>query len=140
MDKYTRLINEVYNDVRRMLNETEWDEYSDGSIYDNGPEYFKNVEFYYNITQDTLHGVDDLGSAEAGDRVVFVTAYAIPDYRRGVVEDFSIGLDVDDRSYIIPEGEDWDGPIEEPGRFEGLTEQQEESIISQLDREDFWNA
>lgn len=140
MDKYTRLINEVYNDVRRMLNETEWDEYSDASIYNNDPDYFKDVEFYYNITQDRLHYVDDLGSAKAGDRVVFVTAYAIPEYYRGELEDFSIGLDVDTHSCIIPEGEGWDEPIEEPGRFEGLTKQQENSIISQLDKEDFWNT
>jgi len=138
MDQYTRLINEVYNDVRRMLNETEWDEYNDGSIYGNDQDEFEDVEFYYNITQDILHGVDDLSSAEAGDRVVFVTAYAIPEYYRGELEDFSIGLDVDDRSYIIPDGEDWDGPIEEPVRFEGLTKQQKNSIISQLNKEDFW--
>ena len=139
MDKYTRLINEVYNDVRRMINETDWDEYSDRSIYNNDPEPFRNIEFYYNITQDVLHYGDDLGSAEAGDRVVFVTAYAIPEYYRGELEDFSIGLDVDTHSYIVPEGEDWDEPIEEPGRFEGLTKQQEKSIISQLDPDDFWD-
>jgi len=140
MDKYTRLINEVYNDVRRMLNETEWDEYSDGSIYDDGPGYFKNLEFYYNITQDMLQNVDELGLAEAGDRVVLVTAYAIPEYYMGEMENFSIGLDVDDHSYIIPEGEDWEEPIEEPGRFGGLTAQQEDSIISQLDKNDFWDV
>lgn len=140
MDKYTRLINEVYNDVRRMINETEWDEYNDGSIYNEEPQYFRNLEFYYNITQDVLHYVDDLGSAEAGDRVVLVTAYAIPEYYRGEMEDFSVGLEAGKHSYIIPEGEDWDEPIEEPGLFEGLTKQQEQSIISQLDPTDLWNV
>ena len=48
MDKYTRLINEVYNDVRRMINETEREEYSDWSVYNDEPDYFKNLEFYYN--------------------------------------------------------------------------------------------
>ena len=138
MDKYTKLINEVYNDVRRMLNETEWDEYNDRSIYNNEPDYFKNIEFYYNITQDSINYFDDLSSVNAGDRLVAVTAYAIPEYYDGGLEDFSIGLDVDARSYIVPEGEDWEDLIEEPGRFEGLTKQQEDSIISQLDPEDFW--
>lgn len=141
MDKYTRLINEVYNDVRRMINETEREEYNDWSVYNEEPDYhFRNLEFYYNITQDVLHYVDDLGSAEAGDRVVFVNAYAIPEYYRGEFETFTIGLDVDDHAYIIPEGDDWDEPIEEPDRFEGLTKQQENSIISQLDPDDFWDV
>jgi hypothetical protein len=141
MNKYTRLINEVYNDVRRMINETEREEYNDWSVYNEEPDYhFTNLEFYYNITQDLLHFDDDFSSAEAGDRVVFVNAYAIPEYYRGEFETFTIGLDVDDHAYIIPEGDDWDEPIEEPDRFEGLTKQQENSIISQLDPDDFWDV
>lgn len=141
MNKYARLVNEVYNDVRRMLNESEWEEYNDNRpIYDEDPpeEEFREIEFYYNINQDSICHFDDLYLAKAGDRLVPVTAYAIPEYYRGEFEGFSIGLDVDTRSYIVPEGEDWDDPIEEPGRFEGLTKQQKESIISKLDPNDFW--
>ena len=140
MDKYTRLINEVYNDVRHILNESEWDEYTDRSIYNNELDYLKNVEFYYNITKDLIEYGEDFYSSEPGDRVVPVTAYAVPDYKWGL-DEFDIELDIGPYAYIVPEEEAWccEDLIEEPKLFEGLTKQQKDSIISRLDPNDFWD-